>query len=137
MINILLAVAVLFGLSLILGLGLIFARRFMEVEINERLQAILDILPGINCGVCGFSGCGDYAEKLEKDAAEINLCIPGGKNAADSLGKILGKQSADVVEMYNFVRCRGHLDTSDYLMDFDGPQSCKASHMFYNGRISC
>ena len=32
-----------------------------EVEVDPKVEAILAVLPGANCGACGFPGCAGYA----------------------------------------------------------------------------
>ena len=52
----------------LLGVGLIFviiltiAHAKLKVEQDPTVEAILNVLPGANCGGCGLAGCGAYAE---------------------------------------------------------------------------
>ncbi len=56
--------AVLAGMGLILGLGLAVAARVFAVEVDLRQEKIGDVLPGANCGGCGYAGCGDFAAAI-------------------------------------------------------------------------
>jgi uncharacterized Fe-S cluster-containing protein len=38
-------------------------------------------LPGLNCGMCGYKLCNEFAEKLESNPALIERCIHLGKNS--------------------------------------------------------
>ncbi|GAA0309255.1 RnfABCDGE type electron transport complex subunit B [Rhodovulum strictum] len=74
------------GLGLLLGLA---ARKF-HVETPPVIDEIERILPGTNCGQCGFPGCRAGAEALAGGTAPINLCPPGGRELALQLSEILG-----------------------------------------------
>lgn len=85
------AVAILAGLGLILGLGLAIAAKVLYVKVDTRVEDITAILPNANCGACGFPGCAGYAEAIVAQTAEnLNLCKPGIKaGKADEIRKYL------------------------------------------------
>ncbi len=58
------AVAVMAGMGALLGVILAIASRKLAVEINPQVEAVLDVLPGSNCGACGFAGCEGAAEAM-------------------------------------------------------------------------
>ena len=65
----------------------------LEVAKNEtgdkKAEQITDILPGYNCGSCGYQSCYHYAEALvNKKETDKNKCSPGGKEVAEKLDKI-------------------------------------------------
>jgi len=72
--NILPAAAVIGGLGLVLGVGLSFADKFFTVEDGADIKNILDKLPGIDCGACGYSGCGQFAAAIKKEQAFYDGC---------------------------------------------------------------
>ena len=74
------AIIILAGLGLILGLGLAIAAKIFYVEVDTRVEDITGILPGANCGACGFPGCAGFAEAIVNQAAEnLSACKPGVK----------------------------------------------------------
>ena len=77
-----LAVAVLGGLGALFGLALAVANRVFYVETDSRLEPLMQALPGANCGGCGFSGCGAYAQAVLGGKAPVGLCISGGDECA-------------------------------------------------------
>ncbi|MDO4460611.1 MAG: RnfABCDGE type electron transport complex subunit B, partial [Clostridia bacterium] len=87
---ILLAVIIVAAIGLIAGIGLAVASVVMAVPKDEKAEAIEGVLPGANCGACGFSGCAGYAAALSKGEAKVGLCSPGGADVADAIGEILG-----------------------------------------------
>ena len=94
---ILLAVLLVAGIGLIAGAGLAIASVLMAVPRDEKAEAIEELLPGANCGACGFSGCSGYAAALAKGEAEPNLCAPGGADVAKAVASVLGAEVGEFV----------------------------------------
>ena len=78
-----------------LGTILGVASRYLAVEENPLEQELQGLLPGSQCGQCGYVGCSQYAAALAKGEAAVTLCTPGGKVVAETLAKKLGV-SADL-----------------------------------------
>ncbi len=86
----LIAVGSLTVMGLALGGILGAAARYLAVEedpIEEELKAML---PGSQCGQCGFVGCAQAAAALARGEAPVTLCPPGGKALAQALAARLG-----------------------------------------------
>ena len=65
-------------MGLLLGLGLAFASDIFEVKVDERVEAVTNLLPGYNCGACGFPGCSGFAEGIiEGKVSNVSDCKPG------------------------------------------------------------
>ena len=64
--TIVLAAAVLGILSVAASHMLGWANRVFHVDVDAKVEAILEALPGANCGACGFLGCAEYAEAVAK-----------------------------------------------------------------------
>ncbi|TCO71615.1 RnfABCDGE type electron transport complex subunit B [Rhodovulum euryhalinum] len=73
------------GLGLLLGLA---ARRF-HVETPPIVDEIDGILPGTNCGACGYPGCRGLAEAMAEGSAPVTACPPGGRDVALQLAAIV------------------------------------------------
>ena len=59
--GILLAIVIVDGVGLIVGIALGIAGKFLAVKVDEKEAAIREVLPGNNCGGCGFPGCDGLA----------------------------------------------------------------------------
>lgn len=81
-------VLTLLGLTLggLLGLA---ARYFSVKDDNPVITEIEQMLPGSQCGQCGFPGCGPAAEAIAKGAAPVTCCPPGGKALSENLARLL------------------------------------------------
>ena len=76
------------GLGLFSGVLLTVCSKVFEVKVDERVEALNEALPQVNCGSCGFSGCSDYANAIVKNGVPTNLCKPGGKECAAKLSAL-------------------------------------------------
>ena len=74
--EILKAVILLGAMGLIFGAVLAFAAQKFAVEVDERETKILEVLPGANCGGCGFPGCSGMAEALVTGDMDHIACKP-------------------------------------------------------------
>ncbi|TAJ80509.1 MAG: RnfABCDGE type electron transport complex subunit B [Gallionellaceae bacterium] len=84
------ALVSLTALGLVLGLILGVAARVFKVEGNPLVDEILGILPGSQCGQCGFPGCAGAAQALAAGGVPVTLCPPGGRAVAEALAAKLG-----------------------------------------------
>ena len=136
--NILYAFLIIAALGLLLGLGLAFAARKFAVKKDERAEQILAILPGANCGACGYPGCSGYAGALSAGKAQNGLCSPGGSKTSALVAKILGVADDGASErMVAFVHCRGNHELTARDFQYEGIEECTAAHMLFKGESSC
>jgi electron transport complex protein RnfB len=77
-------------LGTILGLILGVAARVFRVEGNALAAELVEILPGSQCGQCGFPGCAGAAQALAEGHAPVTLCPPGGRAVVLALAAKLG-----------------------------------------------
>ena len=64
--GIIIAAAIVGGTGLFIGVFLGIAGKKFAVEVDEREEAILEVLPGNNCGGCGYAGCSGLAAAIVK-----------------------------------------------------------------------
>ena len=93
----LIAVGSLTVMGVALGGMLGAAARFLAVEENPLEEELKAMLPGSQCGQCGYVGCGQAAAALARGEAPVTLCPPGGRAVAEALAKKLGV-TADLSE---------------------------------------
>ena len=55
--SVLTAVLIVGIIGLVCGIALAVASIVLAVPVDEKAEAITEMLPGANCGACGFSGC--------------------------------------------------------------------------------
>lgn len=122
----------------VLGIGLAIAARILAVKKDERVSHVEEILPGANCGACGFPGCSGYAEGIVNEEADITLCSPGGPEVLEKIAEFMGQEAGSIGEkMVAQVHCRGNRDTSTYSYNYKGLNDCNAMQAMYKGDKDC
>ena len=135
--TIILAILLVAGIGLVIGLILSFASIIMAVPKDEKAEQILEALPGANCGACGYSGCSGYADALSKGKAEVGLCAPGGLACTKVISKILGIDAKGAEPKVAVVQCMGSLDNTSYKAEYSGIKSCAAAMKIGGGLTAC
>ncbi len=133
---IVLAILLVGGLGLLAGLILAVASILMAVPVDEKVQALREKLPGINCGACGYSGCDGYADAMANHGAAVGLCSPGGAAVAQATGDLLGV-SGKVEIKTALVRCGGCETYTARKLEYSGLPSCASATLFYGGNWQC
>ncbi len=125
-ISIILAAVVVGCVGIILGLFLGFAGEKFKVEVDPKEEAILDVLPGNNCGGCGYAGCSGLAAAIAKGEAPVGQCPVGGAPVSEKVAAIMGVEAESGPKMVAFVKCAGTCDKAQTQYDYTGIQDCTA-----------
>lgn len=136
--SIIIAVAIVAGIGLAAGILLAVASKIMAVPVDEKAEAVREVLPGANCGACGFSGCDGYAAALSKgETKDTALCAPGGAEVSAQIAEITGLKAGSAERMTAVVLCRGNNLSAEHKMIYSGVKSCKMALQLYNGPKKC
>ena len=84
------SIFVLITMGLVLGYALGYAARVFQIDSDPLVDEIVEMMPGTQCGQCGFAGCTPAAEAIALGEAEVSCCPPGGKLLAEALAEKLG-----------------------------------------------
>ncbi len=134
---ILIPVAILAALGLLAAVLLVVADHFLGVPTDETVTKVRALLPGANCGACGYTGCDGYAEAVAKEGAPCNKCIPGGPDTAAQLAACMGTDAGTFVRQEAFVRCQGNCDRVETKLNYEGIPSCAGAAQFFAGTSAC
>lgn len=121
---VLISVLVVGGAGLIIGLLLGVAGKKFAVEVDEREERVREVLPGNNCGGCGYPGCDGAAAAVVKGEAPVTVCPVGGAACAKAIGEIMGQEVGDTVRMTAFVKCGGDCEKSKTDYAYTGVEDC-------------
>ena len=127
MTGIITAVAVFLGLGALMGVLLAIASKIFRVERDERIDKIIECLPGANCGGCGYAGCSGLAEAIVAGEAKTNACTVGGSEVAEKVAEIMGQKAEHTVKMRAQVMCSGTKECSAKKMEYKGIGDCSAA----------
>jgi len=131
------AVGVLGVLALAFGALLAVAHRFFHVRVDPRQAKIEQVLPGANCGSCGYGGCAAYAEAVANGEAPPDQCAPGGPECARRIADVMGIQISDFVSKVAVVKCQGSCQHMRDRFRYIGEQDCRAAAATQYGQAAC
>lgn len=131
------AVASLGSVALTLGLIIFYVSKKFYVEEDPMVVIVNDILPGVNCGACGYPSCGQFAEVLVETKDSSMSCPVGGADLASQLGTTLGITMAEPKPITAVVLCQGDNDTAKQTAEYLGIQDCWAATQTYVGPKQC
>lgn len=132
------AVLLVSVIGILAGIGLAVASYFLSVEEDPKAAELVEVLPGANCGACGYSGCAGYAGALAS-GGETNcaLCAPGGSKVAKQVAAILGGEVGDQQPECAQVLCQGDCNHLKQKFDYQGIQTCSAMALVSQGPGVC
>ena len=91
---ILIAVISLGAIGAVGAVFLYAASKKFEVYEDPRIAQVQEVLPGANCGGCGYPGCAGFAGACVKaDSLDGLLCPVGGGPVMAKVATILGKEA--------------------------------------------
>ena len=138
---ILIAVIVLGAIALIAAMVLYGVSKKFAVEEDPRLGKVLEVLPGANCGGCGFAGCGGMADALVKGADLGSIdglsCPVGGSAVMEQVADLLGMAVANAEPKVAVVRCNGTCQNRPRTAVYDGLHTCAAVNSTCAGETGC
>ncbi|MDO5738114.1 MAG: RnfABCDGE type electron transport complex subunit B [Eubacteriales bacterium] len=132
------AVLLVGTVALLLGLIIVLIFKLFHTEKDETEAEILEILPGVNCGGCGYSGCSGYAKALACGAdKDINKCAPGGQEVIQELAAKLGLEAKAFVPKVAQVLCQGSCYYERQRYEYSGSDSCASAAALFAGPGAC
>lgn len=131
--GIIMAAVIVGGTGLFIGAFLGMAGKKFAVEIDEREESIMGVLPGNNCGGCGYAGCAGLATAIAKGEAEIGACPVGGTPVSTKIGEIMGLAAGEQVRQVAFVKCGGTCEKAKQDYEYYGIHDCTMVNMMQNG----
>ena len=140
--EILIALGALGALGLLASLLLCLVAKKFNVFEDPRVGQVEEVLPGANCGGCGFPGCHGMADACvkAKDAAnslEGLLCPVGGNEVMGKVAGILGLEAGAAEPKVAVVRCNGNICVRPKVAVFDGAKSCAVAAATFAGETGC
>lgn len=124
---IIIATAVIAVCGILVGAALVYVGNKFHVDVDERETEVREVLPGNNCGACGYAGCDAMAAAIVKGEAEVNACPVGGAPVAEKIGAIMGKTAEAAARKVAFVRCDGTCGSTGLKNNYVGIRDCRAA----------
>lgn len=136
--SILTAVISLGIIAMVLAVILYAIFKKFAVEEDPRIAQIIEVLPGANCGGCGYPGCGGLASAIVGCGnLEGKACPVGGAPVMAKVAGIMGLVAEESEPKVAVVRCNGTCENRPRLNHYDGVRSCAAASLLYGGETQC
>ena len=135
--NVIVVSLIVLGLIALLAAAILYviSRKF-SVEEDPRIDQVSDLLPGANCGGCGFAGCRNFAEACVKDMAG-KYCTAGGSAVMDKVSSLLGAKADAQEPKVAVVRCAGSSQCRPKTSNYEGARTCAIEASTCGGDTGC
>ena len=131
-------IAIISAIGLVLALVLYLVAKKFRVEEDPRIDEVEKMMPGANCGGCGFAGCRAFADAAVKASdLDSQFCPVGGNEVMKKVAAILGYEVKEKAPMVAVVRCNGSCENRPRTSTYDGYPSCKVKAALYSGDTGC
>jgi Na+-translocating ferredoxin:NAD+ oxidoreductase subunit B len=131
------AVSILGGIALTLATGLVLINRRLHVAEDPRLDIVEEMLPGNNCGACGFPGCRAFSEALVGDQAKPASCSVSDAEGRSSIAAFLGVDVGQREKVVARLACAGGSNVARQRALYQGLGTCRAAATVGGGGKSC
>ncbi len=137
MLEIIIPGLILGGFALISSTGLFVASKKFYVYEDPRIAEITDLLPGANCGGCGFAGCAAYAEDVVNKQSIDRACPVADSETMSAIGALMGLAAGVGEKKVASLMCKGTHDNSKLMMEYRGIQDCWAAMLVADSTKAC
>jgi electron transport complex protein RnfB len=128
-----LAGVTMLGLGSGFALVLLIASVKLKVEVDPKVEQIHEALPNLDCGACGFAGCGQYAKAVLANPELLGRCAPGGPETSAKIADVLSLQVSDSgPQQKPIVRCHARVADKTVYAKYQGIQTCISANALAN-----
>ena len=131
------AVWILGGVGLTFGALIALANRKLSVWEDPRIDAVNNLLPGANCGACGFAGCRAFAEATIRGETAPAICTVMSPSEREEVAEYLGVEVGRAVDRVARLLCAGGSDVAPRKALYYGVESCAAAVAVGGGGKGC
>ena len=136
--SILTAVIVLGVAGLVIGVVLFIISKKFAVKTDPRIAQIEELLPGANCGGCGFPGCSAFADACVKQGGLKGMnCSASKPEVMEKIAAIMGGEVEAVAPKVAVVRCNGSCENRPRVNEYGGVKRCSIANMVCGGETGC
>lgn len=129
--------AILGGVGTFFASMIALARKKLYVWEDPRIDEVNAMLPGANCGACGFAGCRAFAEQLIAGATEPAVCTVASADDRTDIAAFLGVDVGTAATRVARLLCAGGCDVAPRRADYLGLATCSAAAAVAGGGKAC
>ncbi|MFH1727291.1 MAG: RnfABCDGE type electron transport complex subunit B [Pseudomonadota bacterium] len=114
----------------------VLAKKFAVFE-DPLISELDEVLPGANCGACGFAGCKNFAEHLAKTKDISITCPVADEKCNNKIGALLGLSIDSKLKKVATLICNGSNLNATLGTRYEGIDTCRAASALYSGPKTC
>jgi len=130
-------ILVMGGLAILFAIGLGVAAKAFYVHVDPRIKQVEELLPGANCGGCGYAGCADCAVAIVEGGAPVTACMACPEEIQQEIAKITGKIVEEREKEVAWIMCVGAKDKAERRFQYEGIEDCGAASVVARGHKGC
>jgi electron transport complex protein RnfB len=135
--TILTSILVLGGIGFACGTMLMVASKFFHSSVDPRVEELIRMMPGANCGACSFAGCAQFAKNVIEGHTRASGCRVLNEDKMKQVAAFLGQEAGDVEHVVAVLRCQGGRQEVNRTSEYQGIQSCRAAAVSFGGDKAC
>ena len=112
------------------------AAKAFAVESDPRIETVTDMLPGANCGGCGFAGCADFAKAVVEHGNSPAQCPVASSEDAARIAEFLGISAEEKEKVVAVVKCSGNAFVT-VRSPYNGVSDCRSAVLVAGGAKGC
>lgn len=128
---------ILGGVGTFFATMIALARKKLYVWEDPRIDEVNAMLPGANCGACGFAGCRAFAEQLIGGATEPAVCTVASPDDRVEIAAYLGVDVGTAANRVARLLCAGGCDVAPRRAEYLGLSTCSAAAAVAGGGKAC
>ncbi|MCK4413729.1 MAG: RnfABCDGE type electron transport complex subunit B [Candidatus Eisenbacteria sp.] len=116
-------------IGLFFAIMLTIAHHRLRVEEDPTVVALIEALPGANCGGCGLPGCPQFAEAIAEGRAQPSDCVAASEETIKAVAEILGVEATAGVPRRAVIHCGAKFRERLRRPDYIGVATCTEMNM--------
>lgn len=109
----------------LIGVFLGIAAKKLEVPVDEREAEVRSLLPGNNCGGCGYPGCDGLAAAIASGTAKATDCPVANGETHAKIAAVMGASVETREKQVAYVKCDGTCEKTTIKSNYFGIEDCK------------
>jgi len=134
--TVIVAVVVITAAGGAFGLAIGYVAKTFAVELNPRIEEVAGMLPGVNCGGCGYAGCADFAGAIVAGKAAPGQCPVSSADATAKIAGLMGVSTSVKVPQVAVVLCGGN-EQQSLRIPYNGVNDCLSASLVASGGKAC
>lgn len=123
-------------IGVLLGVVIGIVARVFAVAVDERIEKVEELLPGANCGGCGFAGCAAFAKAVVAEDAAPGQCPVCSSADVSNIAEYLGIAAEQGEKKVAVVRCSGDI-ANTVRSPYNGIRDCRSAVVVSGGAKGC